>query len=50
MIEVNGVSYAGADRESDGFGGTIGRHWPIQPRQSMAIFRFLKIEEDFFQA
>ena len=23
-------------------GGTISRHWPIQPRQSMAIFRFFK--------
>ena len=35
-------SNSGADRDSDGSGGTISRHWSIQPRQSMAIFRFLK--------
>ena len=47
---------SGADREPDGLGGgTISRHWSIQPRQSMAIFRFLKnllvkIEGEFIQA
>ena len=30
------------ERESDVLWGTITRHCPIKPRQSMAIFRFLK--------